>query len=98
MKLIPSKGGCFELSADGELIYSKLEAGKFPDEKAMIDAVGGRLKTLTVGAATVRERSFPRSLTVAAPTRSADLLDSEGRPMLFFGRKKRLTDYASCAG
>ncbi len=44
LKLIPSKGGCFELSADGDLIYSKLEAGKFPDERAMIDAVGSRLK------------------------------------------------------
>jgi selenoprotein W-related protein len=44
LKLIPSSGGCFELSADGELIYSKLQVGKFPDEKAMIDAVGGRLK------------------------------------------------------
>jgi selenoprotein W-related protein len=44
LKLIPSKGGCFELSADGDLLYSKLEAGKFPDEKAMIDAVGSRLK------------------------------------------------------
>jgi selenoprotein W-related protein len=44
LKLIPSKGGCFELSADGHLIYSKLEAGKFPDEKAMVEAVGSRLK------------------------------------------------------
>jgi len=43
LKLVPSKGGCFELSADGELIYSKLQAGKFPDEKAMIDAVRDRL-------------------------------------------------------
>jgi selenoprotein W-related protein len=43
LKLIPSKGGCFELSADGHLIFSKLEAGKFPEEQAMIDAVGGRL-------------------------------------------------------
>ena len=24
--------------------------------------------------------------------------DPEGTPMLFFGRKKRLIDYASCAG
>lgn len=44
LKLIPSKGGCFKFSADGDLIYSKLEAGKFPDERAMIDAVGSRLK------------------------------------------------------
>jgi len=26
------------------LIYSKLETGKFPDEKTMLDAVGSRLK------------------------------------------------------
>jgi selenoprotein W-related protein len=44
LKLIPAGGGCFELSANGELIYSKLETGKFPDEKAMLDAVGSRLK------------------------------------------------------
>jgi selenoprotein W-related protein len=44
LKLIPSKGGCFELSADGDLLYSKLQTGKFPEEKAMIDAVGDRLK------------------------------------------------------
>jgi selenoprotein W-related protein len=44
LKLVPSKGGCFELSIDGDLIYSKLQTGKFPDEKAMIDAVGTRLK------------------------------------------------------
>jgi selenoprotein W-related protein len=41
---MPSSGGCFELSADGDLIYSKLQTGKFPDEKAMLDAVGSRLK------------------------------------------------------
>jgi selenoprotein W-related protein len=44
LKLTPSGGGCFELSVDGDLIYSKLKTGKFPDEKAMIDAVGHRLK------------------------------------------------------
>jgi selenoprotein W-related protein len=44
LKLIPSKGGCFELKLDGKLVYSKLEAGKFPDEKWVIDTVGGRLK------------------------------------------------------
>jgi selenoprotein W-related protein len=44
LKLTPAGGGCFELSVDGDLIYSKLKTGKFPDEKAMIDAVDGRLK------------------------------------------------------
>lgn len=43
LKLIPASGGCFELSADGELLYSKLKTGKFPDENAILDLVGGRL-------------------------------------------------------
>ena len=44
LKLIPSGGGCFELSANGELLYSKLKTGSFPDERAMLEAVGKRLK------------------------------------------------------
>jgi selenoprotein W-related protein len=44
LKLTPASGGCFELSVDGDLIFSKLKTGKFPDEKVMIDAVGSRLK------------------------------------------------------
>jgi selenoprotein W-related protein len=43
-KLIPSSGGCFELSVNGELVYSKLDTGKFPDEQWAVDAVGKRLK------------------------------------------------------
>jgi selenoprotein W-related protein len=43
MKLIPSGGGCFELTVNGELIYSKLKTGRFPDEKAILDEVGKRL-------------------------------------------------------
>jgi selenoprotein W-related protein len=42
--LIPSDGGCFELKVNGDLIYSKLKTGQFPDEQAMVDAVGARLK------------------------------------------------------
>jgi selenoprotein W-related protein len=44
LKLIPAGGGCFELTVDGELLYSKLKSGKFPDEKAMVDAVGARVR------------------------------------------------------
>ncbi len=40
LKLIPSKGGCFELKVNGKLVYSKLETGKFPDEQWAVDAVG----------------------------------------------------------
>jgi len=44
LKLIPGGGGCFELSLNGDLIYSKLKTDKFPDEKWVLDAVGKRLK------------------------------------------------------
>ena len=44
LKLIPSKGGCFEVTADGELLYSKLATGKFPDERAILDAFHARIK------------------------------------------------------
>jgi len=44
LKLIPGSGGCFELTVDGELVYSKLKTGRFPDENAMIEAVGERLR------------------------------------------------------
>ena len=43
-KLIPAGGGCFEVTVNGELIYSKLKTGQFPDEAAILDAVGTRLK------------------------------------------------------
>lgn len=44
LKLIPGGGGCFELSVNGELLYSKLNEGKFPDERWAVEAVGKRLK------------------------------------------------------
>lgn len=44
LRLIPSRGGCFELVVNGELVYSKLATGTFPAEDAMVSAVGGRLK------------------------------------------------------
>ena len=43
MELQPSSGGCFELTVNGDLIYSKLETGEFPDEDAMVAEVGKRL-------------------------------------------------------
>ena len=43
LELIPSKGGCFELAVDGDLVYSKLDTGDFPDEAEMLDAVRARL-------------------------------------------------------
>jgi selenoprotein W-related protein len=44
LKLIPSKGGCFEVTVNGELIYSKLESGQFPDEKWVVEALRKKLK------------------------------------------------------
>jgi selenoprotein W-related protein len=44
LKLIPGGGGCFELSVNGDLIYSKLKTGKFPEEQWVLDAIGSRLK------------------------------------------------------
>jgi selenoprotein W-related protein len=44
LKLIPSGGGCFEITVNGELIYSKLKTGQFPDEKWVLETVGSRLK------------------------------------------------------
>jgi selenoprotein W-related protein len=44
LKLIPGGGGCFELSLNGELVYSKLKTGQFPDEQQMIETVGKHLK------------------------------------------------------
>ena len=38
--MIPSKGGCFELNVGGQLLYSKLKTGSFPDEEALIAQVG----------------------------------------------------------
>jgi selenoprotein W-related protein len=46
MTLIPATGGCFELSLDGELAYSKLATGEFPNEKAMLDLVAKRLSAV----------------------------------------------------
>lgn len=39
LTLVPAGGGCFELSANGELLYSKLKTGVFPDESAMLERV-----------------------------------------------------------
>jgi selenoprotein W-related protein len=36
-ELVPSKGGCFELTVNGELVYSKLQTGVFPDEDELVD-------------------------------------------------------------
>jgi selenoprotein W-related protein len=45
LTLIPSGGGCFELTADGNLLYSKLKTKEFPDEEEMVQAIGKALKS-----------------------------------------------------
>jgi selenoprotein W-related protein len=43
LTLVPSGGGCFELTANGELLYSKLKTGQFPDEQSIVDMLEKRL-------------------------------------------------------
>mgnify|MGYP002623547175 CR=1 FL=1 len=43
LELEPSSGGCFELSLDGDKVYSKLETNEFPDEDEMVRLIGSRL-------------------------------------------------------
>jgi selT/selW/selH-like putative selenoprotein len=36
LELVPAKGGRFEISFDGNLVYSKLATGAFPDELEIV--------------------------------------------------------------
>jgi selenoprotein W-related protein len=40
LTLIPSRGGCFELTVDGQLVYSKLQTGEFPEERKLVAQLG----------------------------------------------------------
>ena len=42
LELVPSGGGCFELTIDDELVYSKLKTGQFPDEDEIVAEIGKR--------------------------------------------------------
>lgn len=42
LELQPSSGGCFEVTVDGVLVYSKLQTGEFPDEKDLVAQIGKR--------------------------------------------------------
>lgn len=44
MVLVPSDGGRFEFSVNGELVYSKLETGEFPSHREILKAVESRMK------------------------------------------------------
>ena len=46
LELIPGGGGCFEIELEGQLVYSKLKNGSFPDEVAIEEMVARRLAAL----------------------------------------------------
>jgi selenoprotein W-related protein len=41
--LLPSGGGKFEITVNGQKIYSKLDTGEFPDPAQILKAVRARL-------------------------------------------------------
>ena len=49
LQLEPSSGGCFELTIDDELVYSKLQTGEFPDEDNLVTEIGTRLQGTDTG-------------------------------------------------
>jgi selenoprotein W-related protein len=44
LELVPSKGGCFEVTLNGDLVYSKLATGQFPNEEDIEAEAARRLK------------------------------------------------------
>jgi selenoprotein W-related protein len=44
LELQPAGGGCFEITLDGQLIYSKLKTGEFPDEDAIVAELSKLIK------------------------------------------------------
>lgn len=40
--LFPSDGGRFEIEVDGDLVYSKLATGSFPDERQVVSDIRSR--------------------------------------------------------
>jgi selenoprotein W-related protein len=43
LKLVPSGGGAFEVSVNGQKIHSKLETGNFPEPAAILKMVRTKL-------------------------------------------------------
>ena len=43
LKLIPADGGRFEITVGGDLVYSKLKTGDFPENKAILEQIKARL-------------------------------------------------------
>ena len=42
LRLVPSDGGKFEVTCGGELIYSKLATGEFPEEEPLVAEIEKR--------------------------------------------------------
>lgn len=42
VSLVPSSGGAFEVTANDDLVYSKLETGRFPDEGVLLKEMDAR--------------------------------------------------------
>jgi len=42
--LTPAGGGCFEVSYDDDLVYSKLKTGQFPDEESLVKLAEKKVK------------------------------------------------------
>ena len=40
--LKPGKSGVFDVVVDGELVFSKHQTGRFPDEKELLDQLAAR--------------------------------------------------------
>ena len=49
LQMVPSHGGCFEVSLDGEIIFSKLEEGRFPEPGELKSAIEARRPRLRRG-------------------------------------------------
>ncbi len=44
LTLIPATGGCYELTVDGELMYSKLATDEFPNETELVAKVAAKAR------------------------------------------------------
>lgn len=42
MKIIPSKGGVYEVAVDGELVYSKKATGRHAEPDEILEAIRAR--------------------------------------------------------
>lgn len=42
--MIPGSGGVFDVSADGELLFSKHEVGRFPENEEILNRIAGKMR------------------------------------------------------